>query len=158
MFTAFPLPVILPSSWIRSSVFLAHPYLLDNQNFFRELPTCCCCSLIRSAPFNPQSATCRPTSTDSESWSNKAGGGMAGYRAAKRDTSNWWPQPTTHCYPASVTHAPTVYQLLKQTLGSAPNRWLVNCTRSSLNCCAPESYSGLDQVWLCRPSVIYPRL
>ena len=152
MFTAFPLPVILPSSWIRSSVFLTHPYLLDNQNFFRELPTCCCCSLIRSAPFNPQSATCRPTSTDSESWSNKAGGGMAGYRAAKRDTSNWWPQPTTHCYPASVTHAPTVYQLLKQTLGSAPNRWLVNCTRSSLNCCAPESYYGLDQVWLCRPS------
>ena len=82
--------------------------------------------------------------TDSESWSNKAGGGMAGYRAAKRDTSNWWPQPTTHCYPASVTHAPTVYQLLKQTLGSAPSRWLVNCTGCSLNCRAPESYSGLE--------------
>ena len=61
MFTAFPLPVILPSSWIRSSVFLAHPYLLANQNFFREFLTCCCCSLIRSAPFNPQFATCRPT-------------------------------------------------------------------------------------------------
>ena len=65
---------------------------------------------------------------------------------------------TTHCCPASVTHAPTVYQLLKQTLGSAPSRWLVNCTGCSFNCCAPESYSGLNQVWLCRPSVIYPRL
>ena len=40
--------------------------------------------------------------TDSESWSNKAGGGMAGYRAAKRDTSNWWPQPTAILPPSHM--------------------------------------------------------